>query len=130
MIARQVVLAFGWLVVGLGAWVVIQPSGLVDLAAVFLRADRLWLVIALRLAIGALMWVAAAGSRTPRTLKVLGALMIFSGLAIPVVGTEGVRSIAEWGAELQPIALRLVGLVTIGFGGFIVWSLWPRRNEG
>lgn len=129
MIARQVVLAFGWLVVGVGCWVVIQPSGLVDLAGVFLKPDRLWLVIALRLAVGALMWVAATGSRTPRTLKALAALMIVSGLSIPVVGVEGVRSIADWGAGLQPIALRLVGLVTIGFGAFIVWSVWPRRRE-
>lgn len=130
MIARQVVLAFGWLVVGAGGWVVIQPSGLVDLAALFLRADRLWLVIAIRLTIGALMWVAATGSRTPRTLKVLAVLMIVSGLAIPLVGIEGVRSIADWGAGLQSIALRVVGLVTIGFGAFIIWSLWPRRSEG
>lgn len=129
MIARQVVLAFGWLVVGTGGWVVIQPSGLVDLAGLFLKPDRLWLVIAIRLTVGALMWVAATGSRTPRTLKVLGALMIVSGFAIPVVGLEGVRSIADWGAGLQPIALRLVGLVTIGFGAFIVWALWPRKIE-
>ena len=127
--ARQVVLAFGWLVVGVGGWVVIQPGGLVDFAGVFLKPDRLWLVIALRLAVGALMWVAAVGSRTPRTLRVLAALMIVSGLSIPVVGVEGVRSVADWGAGLQPIALRLVGLVTIGFGAFIVWSLWTRRTE-
>lgn len=130
MIARPVVLTFGWLAAGLGAWIVVQPGGLVDLAAVFLRADRLWLVIALRLTVGALMWVAAAGSRTPRTLKVLGALMIVSGLAIPVVGLEGVRAIADWGAGLRPVGLRVAGLITLAFGSFIVWSLWPRRSEG
>lgn len=129
MIARRVVLAFAWLVIGVGGWVAIQPSGLVDLAAVFLKPDRLWLVIAIRLTVGVLMWVAATGSRTPRTLRVLAALMIVSGLTIPVVGFEGVRSIADWGAGLQPIVLRLVGLVTIGFGAFIVWSLWARRTE-
>jgi hypothetical protein len=130
VIARQVVLAFGWLVVGVGGWVVVQPGVLVDLAEVVLRADRLWIVVAIRLVVGALMWIAASASRTPRTLRVLGALMVVSGLTIPVVGLEGVRSVMDWGAGLQPIALRLVGLVTIGFGGFIVWSLGPRRSEG
>lgn len=70
MIARPVVLAFGWLAVGTGLWVAIQPSGLV-----------------------------------------------------------GVRSIMEWGAGLQPIVFQLVGLITIGFGGFIVRSLWPQKGS-
>jgi hypothetical protein len=129
VIARQIVLAFGWLVIGTGGWVAIQPSGLVDLANVVLRPERLWIVIGLRLTIGALMWVSAATSRTPRTLKALGALMILSGLSIPLVGLEGVRAIVEWGGGLEPIALRLVGLITIGFGAFIVWSLWPQRSS-
>ena len=130
MIPRAVVLAFGWLVAGTGLWVVIQPGGLTDLANVFLRSDRLWLVIGLRLGVGVLMWIAASASRTPRTLKALAALMILSGLSIPLLGIEGVRSIADWGGGLQPNVLRVVGLITVGFGSFIVWSLWPQRSEG
>ncbi|MDP2471373.1 MAG: hypothetical protein Q8W45_01760 [Candidatus Palauibacterales bacterium] len=129
MIARQIVLAFGWLVAGFGGWVIVQPDGLVDLAEVFLRPERLWLVVAIRLAVGVFMWIAAPVSRMPRTLRALGALIFVSGVAIPIVGLGSIQAIAEWGAGLRPIALRIAGLITVGFGGFIVWSLWPRRRE-
>lgn len=130
MIARSVVLAFGWIVIGIGGWVILDPRGLVDLADVFLQPGRLWIVVALRLGIGVLLWIAAPASRMPRTLKVLAVLIFVSGLVVPVVGLESIREIADWGAGLQPLALRVVGMITAAFGAFIVWSLWPGRREG
>ena len=127
--ARWLVFAWGVLFLCLGAWVLFEPRGLVQFADVFLTSTGLWVAVALRLFIGALLWAAAKASRTPRTLKVLGALFMISAVALPVVGLERIRRIADWGAGLDDPALRVVSLVVIGLGAFIAWTVWPRRDE-
>lgn len=129
MTARRIVLAFGWLVVLVGVWVLVRPGGLIDFADTFLTPTGFWVAVALRLLLGALLWIVAAASRTPLALKVLGALVFVSGLALPVIGLERMQAIADWGAGLDAYQLRLVALVTAGLGAFILWSVWPRRSE-
>jgi hypothetical protein len=87
------------------------------------------MAVAVRVGFGILLWVSAAASRTPRTLRVLGALFVIGGLALPVVGLERVQGIAEWGTGLDDNVLRVVALLAIGLGAFVVWSMWPRRSE-
>jgi hypothetical protein len=127
--ARRLVLAFGWFVVAVGVWVLVQPQGLVSFADLFLTPSGLWVAVALRLAFGALLWVAAPGCRTPTVFRILGALVFLSGLALPVVGLERMQDLAAWGAAQPDMVLRLVALVTAGLGAFIVWSASPRRSE-
>jgi hypothetical protein len=113
----------------LGFWVLIQPRGLVEFADLFLTSTGLWVAVALRLVVGVLLWASAGGSRTPRVLKVLGALFVFSAFALPVVGLERMQRIADWGAGLDDQVLRAVSLLVIGLGGFIAWSVLPRKSE-
>ena len=127
--ARWFVAAFGVLVMGVGTLVLVEPRGLVDFADLFLTPSGLWVAVALRLVVGVLLWISASASRTPRVLRVLGALFVFSAFALPVVGLERMRRLADWGAGLDDVALRAVSLVALGLGTFIVWSMWPRRSE-
>jgi hypothetical protein len=129
MMARWFVVAWGALFMCLGFWVLIQPRGLVEFADLFLTSTGLWVAVVLRLVVGVLLWTSAGVSRTPRVLKVLGALFVFSAFALPVVGLERMRRIADWGAGLDDPVLRAVSLLVIGLGGFIAWSVLPRRSE-
>ena len=127
--ARSGVLALGWFVIAVGAWVLVLPDGLVRLADIFLTSVGLWVAVVLRLAFGALLWVAAPDSRTPRIFRILGVLVFVSGLALPLIGLARMRALADWGAGLDPLNLRLVALATAGLGAFVVWSAWPRRSD-
>ena len=129
MKARRIALAVGWLVVGVAAWALVQPGGFIDFAHLFLTPVGLWVAVALRLCIGAVLWVAAGDSRAPLALRVLGALVFLSGLALPVIGLGRVQAMVDWGAALDPLALRFMALVTVGLGAFVVWSVWPRRSD-
>jgi len=126
---RWFVIAWGVLVMCFGAWVMLQPLSLMQVADLFLTSRGLWMAVAVRVGFGILLWVSAAASRTPRTLRVLGALFVIGGLALPVVGLERVQGIAEWGTGLDDNVLRVVALLAIGLGAFVVWSMWPRRSE-
>ncbi|NNK48724.1 MAG: hypothetical protein HKP01_07610 [Gemmatimonadetes bacterium] len=126
---RWFVIAWGAVVMCFGAWSMVQPLGLTQIADLFLTGSGLWAAVALRVGFGVLLWVSAPASRMPRTLRVLGALFVLGGLALPVVGLERMQGIAEWGAGQDGSVLRLVALMAVGLGAFIVWSMWPRKSE-
>jgi hypothetical protein len=129
MMARRFIMAFGWLIIGIGLWALIQPHGLVDFADLFLTSAGLWVAVALRIGVGTLLWVAAPESRFPRTLRILGALFVVSGVALPIVGLARMQAIAEWGAALDPLWLRAVALLTTGIGAFLIVAVMPRKSE-
>jgi hypothetical protein len=126
---RWFVIALGALVMCFGAWAMVQPFSLTQIADLFLTRGGLWAAVALRVAFGVLLWMSAPASRMPRTLRVLGALFVLGGLALPVVGLERMQGIAEWGAVQDGSVLRVVALMAVGLGTFIVWSMWPRKSE-
>jgi len=127
---RGFVIAFGVLFMFFAVFAIVQPSALTRMAHVFLPNAGLWAAVALRVGVGILLWMSAGLSRMPRTLRVLGALFVIGGLALPVLGLERLQGIAEWGAGQEPVVLRVVAVAAFGLGAFIVWSMWPRREEG
>ena len=129
MKVRWFVVAWGMLVMLFGAWAMVRPFSLTQIADLFLTSSGLWAAVALRVAFGVLLWVVAPAARMPRTLRVLGALFVLGGLALPVVGLERLQAIAAWGAGQDGNVLRVVALMAVGLGAFIVWSMWPRRRE-
>ncbi len=129
MKARWFVIAFGVLVIFMGAWIMVRPFGLKQFADLFLTSSGLWAAAGLRVAFGIALWMAAATSRMPRTLRVLGALFVIGGLALPVMGLERLQGIAEWGASQDGDLLRVAATLAIGLGTFVIWSVWPRRSE-
>lgn len=128
-VARWLVVGFAIFVVCIGAWVIVDPARLPEYATRFVSPTGLWIAIGMRLAVGVLLWVTAAASRTPRTFRVLGALFVLSALALVVLGLDRLQGIVDWGAALDPSVLRGVGLLAALVGAFLVWSVSPRRSE-
>lgn len=127
--ARWIVTGFGVVVVCLGAGSLAWPDTLVDFAEQFVSTRGLWIAVALRLALGILLWITAPASRTPVVLRVLGVLFVLSAAALPILGLDRLEAIVDWGSGLAPIALRAAGLVAALVGAFLVWSVSPRRSE-
>ena len=127
--ARWLVVGFGVLVATIGAWAVFDPAQLVAFGSRFTSSAGLWAAVGLRLAVGLLLWVTAAASRTPRVLRVLAVLFILSGVALPFFGVERLQGIVDWGASLDATALRGLGLTVALVGAFLIWSVSPRRSE-
>jgi len=76
-----------------------------------------------------MVWLSANASRMPRTLKVLGALFVVGGVALPVIGLEGMQNLAQWGAGTNTMLLRVIGLLAVALGTFLVWSVSSPRDE-
>ncbi len=129
MMARTLVAGFGALIVCTGAWIFVEPHGLVQFAELILTPGGLWFAVVFRITVGVLLWLTAAHSRTPLAFRVLGVLIIASGIALPLVGLDRIVQVAEFGAGQNDWLLRGVGLLTAGVGAFLVWSIKPRRTE-
>jgi hypothetical protein len=76
---------------------------------------------ALRIALGLVFVLAAPASRAPRTLRVLGVIVIIAGLTTPSFGVARARAGLAWSASAPPSFIRLAAGVGIATGGFLVY---------
>jgi NAD/NADP transhydrogenase beta subunit len=81
----------------------------------------LYAIAALRIAIGLVFVLAAPASRAPRTLRVLGLVVIVAGLATPWFGVARARAVLNWWASAGPLLRRLAAGVGMAIGGFLVY---------
>jgi hypothetical protein len=65
--------------------------------------------------------LAAPASRAPRTVRVLGLIVIIAGLATPWFGVARARAVLNWFASAGPLLMRLAAGVGMAFGGFLVY---------
>jgi len=92
------------------------PGGLVAIAA--------W-----RIVIGLVFVFIAPSSRTPRTLRLIGVLVIVAGTATPWFGVARARQTLDWLASAGPLMMRLDAAVGMALGAFLVSVFQaPTRN--
>ena len=87
---------------------VITPAGLTAIAA-------------LRIAIGLVFVLAAPASRAPRTLRVLGLIVIIAGVMTPWFGVARALAVLNWLSNAPPLLMHLDAVVGMAIGGFLVW---------
>src|SRR5712691_8581047 len=89
-------------------------------------------IAALRIAIGLVFVLAAPASRAPRTLRMLGLIVIIAGLMTPWFGVVRARAVLDWWANAGPLLKRLDAGAGMAIGGFLVYVFRftrPRPRE-
>ena len=81
----------------------------------------LYAIAALRIAIGLVFVLAAPASRAPRTVRVLGLIVIIAGLMTPWFGVARARAVLNWFATAGPLLMRLDAGVGLALGAFLVY---------
>jgi hypothetical protein len=64
----------------------------------------------------------------PKTVRVLGTLILLKGLATPFVGIDRERAVLDWWAGDGTLLLRSLLCVAIAIGALIVYAVNPRRH--
>ena len=82
----------------------------------------LYAITFLRIAIGLIFVFAAPASRAPRTLRVLGLVVIIAGLMTPWFGVTRAQATLNWVASAGPLLMRLDACVGMALGGFLVYA--------
>ena len=94
----------------------------------FATPGRMYVAGAVRLAMGLVLILAAAGSRWPRILRALGALMCLQSLSATLMGPERARAILEW-ETMHPTLLRAGAVVALVSGAFIAFAVTTRSSD-
>ena len=121
-------LVLGLIVSAIGMLGVAAPTLLLDFARSLQTAAALYAVAAIRIAFGTVLILAATGSRLPKTLRVLGALIVIGGLITPFIGVDGSRAMIEWVWDHGSVFMRAWAGVAVALGLFIVYAVAPRRG--
>jgi hypothetical protein len=123
------VMMIGVAVAGLGLVGLVAPAQLLDFGRSLLTETGLYVVAAVRVAFGLLLLFAARLSRMPRTLRVLGIVIIVAGLTTPLFGVERSIAMFNWLSAQAPALVRVMATFAIAFGTLVVYATLPRRRE-
>ena len=121
----------GALIAAIGVVGIAVPSILLEFGRSLQTPSALYVVAAIRVIFGAaLVWVAAA-SRMPRTLRVIGGVVIAAGLLVPWFGVERTQAMLGWVSSQGSWFMRAWASTAVIFGLFILYVVnSPRRAAG
>jgi hypothetical protein len=118
---RLLGLSIGALVILASAISFAAPGLKLSLERSLMTPTGLYAIALMRIAIGLVFVFAAPASRAPRTLRVLGLIVIIAGLSTPWFGVTRARAVVNWLASAEPLFMRLDAVVGMAIGGFLVY---------
>jgi hypothetical protein len=118
---RLLGLVIGSLVILASASSFAAPDLRLSLERSMMTPAGLYAISALRIAIGLVFVLVAPASRAPRTLRVLGLIVMIAGLITPWFGVARARAALNWWASAGPLLMRLDAGVGMAIGGFLVY---------
>src|SRR6266571_780106 len=128
--AKLLAMAMGLIIASIGVFGMATPSALLELGRSLQTPSALYIVAAVRVIFGALLLWVAPISRTPKTLRVLGVLIVIVGVLTPFIGVERSRAMLDWWSTQGLLFTRLGAGVAVVFGLFIVYAVTtPRRSS-
>ncbi|HEY2149274.1 MAG TPA: hypothetical protein VGH34_00620 [Vicinamibacterales bacterium] len=118
---RRIGIAIGALVILLGAFSFAAPGLRISLDRLVMTPAGFYAIAAERVVVGLMLVFAAAASRAPRTVRLLGLVLIIAGLATPWFGVARAEAVLNVFADSGAWLLRLDAAVGIALGGFLVY---------
>lgn len=121
----------GFLVVALflilGVIGLLVPNRLLEMARFTTTPNGVYVAAAVRVAIGAILWMVAAQSRFPKILRVLGTLALIGGIGTIILGSQRAREIADWVLANRTVIIRTFGVFALAIGSFIAYAISDRQ---
>jgi hypothetical protein len=122
MIMPVIVAVFGALVALLGLVGLVQPERFRSIFTAMDSQTRFIIAIALRLAMGGVLWWLADELRHPHVMRVLAAIAIFAAVMLLIMGRERLDRLIGWWLSRSDGLLRVSALFAAAFGVFLVYA--------
>ena len=127
-IANFIAMALGFVIAAIGVLGIAAPSAVFELGRSLQSASALCVLAALRVALGTILVWAAPDSRTPRTLRIFGVLIIVAGVATPFFGVERSRAMFDWWSTQGSFFMHAWPVTAVLFGLFVAYAALPRGS--
>lgn len=113
-------------IVGFSVYGALLPHRLVDLVRGFASGWHfLWIAVAVRLLLAALLWFTSSVSHTPTLFRALAAFLFLAAVTLPIVGRPRLERFIESLSSWPPWAIRVPCLLGVALGGLLLWSISP-----
>jgi archaellum biogenesis protein FlaJ (TadC family) len=119
------------LILAFGSVGILVPSDLVWIAQHSVTSGAFYVIATVRVAFGLVLISVASVSRAPKTLRVLGYLILIAGITTALTGLvaiERARAIIEWWLQQGSGVGRLTAVLVLALGGFVAYACAPARR--
>lgn len=76
-----------------------------------------------RTLLGIIITLVAGSTHFPRTLQIIGILLIVSGVTVLLVGNARTQSLLDWFLRRGANSIRAGGIAGLLFGGFLIYAV-------
>src|ERR1700675_3584171 len=83
-------------IAAMGVLVIVSPARSNDLTRLFTDKTGLWVATAIRAVLGLGFLAAAADSKSPMILRILGLIILLVAIAMPLLGLDRHRRMIDW----------------------------------
>ena len=122
---KVLITIFGLIAFGAGVADLISPDIVVTIGRDVLTPTGLYVIAFVRVGLGLLLLAAAKTTRMPKSVRVLGAVVLISGIATPIFGLERSLSVLNWWAAQGPLVTRLAGLLLVTLATLMIYATRP-----
>ena len=116
-----IVAVLGALIALLGLVGLVQPERFRSIFTALDSQTRFIMAIALRLAMGGVLWWLADELRHPHVMRVLAAIAIFAAVMLLIMGRERLDRLVGWWLSRPDGLLRTSALFAAAFGVYLVY---------
>jgi len=109
----------------LGALGIVSPMRLLGFVRQFQHPAGLWIAAILRVVFGVALFLAAPTSRSREVVRILGILILVSGLITPLFGVERFRRILNWWSARGSAFKRVWAGFALAFGLLLAYAVIP-----
>ncbi len=123
-VCQGLLVLLGLWLAGLGVWMVVAPQRALDVLAMMGHTPLIHLgEMAVRIMAGLVFILAAATTRHPAAISMIGVFLIVSALALMLLPRRWHVAYSTWWAARIPVwAVRLIGPISVGMGGLLAWA--------
>jgi hypothetical protein len=129
---KTLAFVIGVLIGAFGAVGIIAPAGMRWVAEHSVTSSVFYIVAAVRVTFGFLLISVASVSRMPKTLPVLGYLILILGLTTALMGLMAIDAgdamIESWLRQGSGV-IRLTGIPLVVLGSFVAYACAPTRHS-
>jgi hypothetical protein len=118
-------------IMAVGTVGILVPAGLVWIAQHVKSPGAFYIIATVRVVFGLVLISVASFSRAPKTLRVLGYLIVIAGIITALMGLVAIdraRAMIEWWLQQGSGVVRLAGVLGLAVGGFIAYACAPVRR--
>ena len=115
--------------IGAGLTGLFWPEGLMDLAKYSFTKSGTYVIAAVRILLGTFLFTCAGAARTPKTIRVIGAIIFTVGIVGVLISHEPAQRLSEWWVAKGPDAFRIAACLPLVVGIFIGLSALTKERK-